>query len=123
MSPFLFSDVVYKWLDSALYYGITEWDFWDMTLAELVRAVNNKKRLQKEELQAKATFDYALADLIGRSVARIHNSANNMPDIDKVYPSLFDSEEIEEIKQENKNKLFELQLRQFAQSHNIKLKK
>lgn len=123
MSPFLFSDVIYKWLDSALYYGISEWDFWEMTLAELTRAINNKKRLLKEEMQLKATLDYTLADLIGRSIGRIQSSTITMPDISSVYPSLFDSKEVEEKKQERKDKLSELRFRQFAQCHNIKFKK
>lgn len=93
-----------------------------MTIAELTRAINSKKRMEKEKLKLKATFDYTLADLIGRSVSRIHNSANTLPDINTVYPSLFDSKEIEEIKQEKKEKLSVLRFMQFAQSHNNNLK-
>lgn len=94
-----------------------------MTLAELTRAINNKKRLLKEEMQFKATLDYTLADLIGKSISRIYNSANIMPDISDVYPSLFNSKEIEEIKQENKDKLSVLRFKQFATCHNSKFKK
>ena len=94
-----------------------------MTIAELTRAINSKKRLQKEELQLKASFDYKLADLIGRSIGRLQSSTITMPDISSVYPTLFDSEEIEEIKQENKDKLSALRFMQFAQCHNNNLKK
>lgn len=103
-------------------YGIKEKDFWDMTIAELTRAINSKKRLQKEELRVKATFDYTLADLIGRSISRIHNSSNTMPEISSVYPSLFDTKEIEEKKQEKKDNLSVMRFRQFAICHNIKFK-
>ena len=103
-------------------YGISEYDFWEMTLAELVRAIESKKRLQKDSLREKATFDYTLAELIGRSVARVYNSANTMPEIANVYPTLFDSKEIEEKKQEKQDELSVARFKQFAQSHNMRFK-
>ena len=92
----MFSDVVYKWLDNALDYGITEYDFWNMTIVEIERAINSKRRVKKIEAQEKASFDYTLADLIGKSVSRIYNSSNKIPEINEVYPSLFASQEVEE---------------------------
>ena len=93
-----------------------------MTLAEIIRAIDSKKRIHKIEMQEKASFDYALADLIGRSMARIHSSSNRMPSISEAYPSLFDSEEIEAQKQEKKDELSVLRFKQFAQSFNAKFK-
>lgn len=93
-----------------------------MTIAELGRLIDSKKRIQKAEAQEKATFDYILADLIGRSVARIHNSTNKIPDISAVYPSLFDSEEIKQKKQEAKNQLSAIRFKQFADSYNKNFK-
>lgn len=63
-----------------------------MTIAELERAIDSKKRVQKQQAQEKANYDYILADLIGRSISRIYNSSNKMPDISAVYPTLFDSQ-------------------------------
>ena len=94
-----------------------------MTLSELTRAIESKKRVDKVRLQEKATFDYTLANLIGKSISRIYSSSNKMPDISEVYPTLFDSKEIEEKKQENKNKLSALRFKQFADSFNSKFKK
>lgn len=94
-----------------------------MTLAEIIRDIESKKRLEKERLREKATFDYTLADLIGKSISRIYNSANTMPDINAVYPSLFDSQEIEETKQEKKDELTVARFKQFALCHNSKFKK
>ena len=118
MSPFLFGIVVYKWLDIALDIGITENDYWNMTIAELIRAIDSYKRQQKAKAQEKATFDYLLADMIGRSVARIHSNANTLPHISQVYPSLFDSEDIQEKESEKKAQLSILRFKQFAQSYN-----
>lgn len=109
-------------MDNALDYGISEHDFWNMTLAELGRLIESKKRVQKEQAKEKASYDYILADLIGRSVARIYDSNNTMPDISEVYPALFDSKEIEEKKRQQKMKLSELRFRQFAQSFNQRFK-
>ncbi len=119
----MFADYIYKWLDNALDYGISENDFWNMTMAELERAIESKKRVDKLRLQEKATFDYTLANLIGKSISRIYSSSNKMPDISEVYPSLFNSEEIEERKQEKKDKLSVLRFKQFADSFNSKFKK
>lgn len=106
--------------------GISEQDFWNLTIAELVRAIESKKRVAKAQAEAQAKeragFDYILADLIGRSISRIYNSANKMPTIQEVYPSLFDSKEIEEKKAARKNELSALRFRQFANSFNKRFK-
>ena len=62
-TPFFFLDVVMRWLESSLDYGITENEFWEMTLAELIRAIESKKRIHKEQLREKAVQDYILGDL------------------------------------------------------------
>ena len=103
-------------------YGISEKDFWEMTLAELIRLVDSKKRTQLIQTKEKAMFDYTLANLIGRSIARLHSSANHYPSIAEAYPSLFTTEEIEEKIQDKKNELSVLKFKQFAQSYNKKFK-
>ena len=75
-----------------------------------MRQIESKQRIRKLEAQEKAAHDYILADLIGRSVARIYNSS-----------TLFDAEEIEEKKQEQQAELFAIRFRQFAASHNKRL--
>lgn len=61
----MFSDYVYKWLETALDEGIKEQEFWNMTLAEVIRAVESNRRVYKQKAQEKASYDYILADLIG----------------------------------------------------------
>lgn len=94
-----------------------------MTIAEAIRAVESKKRQLKLQAQERATFDYALADLIGRSIARLHSSSAEMPKISDAYPSLFDSEAIEEKQQEKKDELSAIRFKQFADSFNKRFKK
>lgn len=91
-----------------------------MTLAEAIRAIESKKRQDKARAIERATFDYIQADLIGRSIARIYSSSSHMPTIQEVYPSLFDSEQIERQKQKKKMELSAARFRMFAQIHNKK---
>ena len=93
-----------------------------MTLAELIRLIESKKRIQKREAKEKAIADYTLADLIGRSVARIYSSSNQYPSIADAYPGLFSQEEVEEKIQARKDELSALRFKQFAQVHNSRLK-
>ena len=93
-----------------------------MTIAELKRAIEAKKRSQKREAEEKASYDYILADLIGRSIARIYNSSAKMPDIATVYPSLFNTQEIEEQRAAKQAELSILRFKQFANFHNQKYK-
>ena len=109
-------------MESALDWGLTEQEFWFMTLGELERIVESKKRVQKVQAQEKASYDYILADLIGKSIARIYSSSARMPEISEVYPTLFDSKEMEEKKQEKKAELSALRFKQFAESYNKKFK-
>lgn len=93
-----------------------------MTLSELIRLIDSKRRIQKREAQEKASNYYILADMIGRSVARLTSSANKFPHISEFYPNLFDAEEMEEKVQEKKDELSVLRFKQFAQSYNKKFK-
>lgn len=106
----------------ALDYGIIEERFWNMTIAEINREIESKKRQQRAEAKEKASFDYILADLIGRSIARIHSSANKFPSIAETYPSLFVAEEIEAQQQQKKDELSVLRFKQFAQAFNKRFK-
>lgn len=119
----MITDYVYKWLDNALDVGISEFDFWNMTLIELERAFKSAKRKQETEMKLRASMDYRLADLIGRSVSRVYNSNNKMPDITEAYPGLFDNQKIEETKQEKKMKLSAIRFKQFADAFNYKYAK
>lgn len=93
-----------------------------MTLAELNRLLDSKRRMNKAQEQKQASFDYILADLIGRSISRMYNAANKMPRIDEAYPTLFNSKELEEKEQQNKDNLSALRFKLFAQSYNERLK-
>lgn len=87
-----------------------------MSIAEIERAIKAKKAAEKR----KASFDYVLADLIGRSVARAYNSENTMPTLAQAYPTLFDRQEEEDALQQARDELSVLRFKQFANSINKK---
>jgi uncharacterized membrane-anchored protein YjiN (DUF445 family) len=93
-----------------------------MTIAEVERRIESRKRVDKIQEKNKASFDYILADLIGRSIARVYNSSNTMPKINEVYSSIFDAEEIEEAVADKKAELSALRFKLFAQSYNTRFK-
>lgn len=93
-----------------------------MTLAEVHRAIESNNRLIMDKAKQKAISDYILADLIGKSVSRIYNSANKMPALYEAYPSLFDAEVEQERIQKQKDELSAIRFRQFAQFTNKKFK-
>lgn len=94
-----------------------------MTIAEITRMAKSKQRTTITESKERAMFDYLLADLIGKSVSRIYSNSARMPELYEVYPSLFEQEDIEEKKQEQRDTLSALRFKQFAQSYNKRFKK
>ena len=83
----------------------------------------SKQRTTITASKERAVFDYLLADLIGKSVSRIYSNSARMPELYEVYPSLFEQEDIEEKKQEQRDTLSALRFKQFAQSYNKRFKK
>lgn len=93
-----------------------------MTIAELDRTTQSKLRVRKLEAQEKATYNYILADLIGHSVSRLFSKSVTLPEISSVYPTLFDSQELQEQKQAKLAELSALRFKQFAQTYTEKYK-
>ena len=102
--------------------GLSEFDFWNMTPAEIRRYIESQSRIKKRDDQTKASFDYILADLIGRSIARVYNSANKMPTLSEAYPSLFDKAKEAERIQARKDELSVARFKQFALITNMRIK-
>lgn len=88
-----------------------------MTLGELENYLDSYARRKTLEQKEKAKFDYQLANLIGISVARIYNKSVEYPEIQQIYPKLFE----EEVKQNN-DELTIMRFMQFAQQHNQKFR-
>ncbi len=116
-----YTQLIYKYLDISLDCGIREADFWEMTIAELERAVLSWKRTQDVRAQEHAAYDYILASLIGVNVASFFGDVE-VPALAEVYSHLF-QEKAEEVKEEKidvKMELSALRFKQFAKSYNEK---
>lgn len=95
-----------------------------MTITELKRAISSKLRVKKIEAREKASYDYTLAQIVGRACGMAFGTIKSeFPDISSVYPTLFDSEEIKQRKQEKQAELSALRFKQFAESFNQKFNK
>lgn len=114
----MFSEYFETWLGNFLDMGLTEFQFWDMTVAELNRYADSYQRVQKKKAQERAFADYRLADLIGYSMARLYSNEAKYPEIYDVYPAIFDRDAIEEAREKERNQKTDAWLREFAKSFN-----
>ena len=113
------SEVVYAHLQPAINFGLDEEKFWNMTVAEVVRYEEGAIWRMKQ----KAQFDYALANLIGISSARMMSSDVKYPAIEDVYPNLFEQPKEEEQQYEDittKNSINRFM--EFAMRHNAMMR-
>lgn len=85
-----------------------------MTIKEVIRAVEAKQKVEKLELKQKAIYDYKLANLISIGFA------HKLPDIWEMYPTLFDSEEEIQKREQKQAELSALRFINFAESFNKK---
>ena len=113
--------MAWKLLQPAINLGLSEFDFWDMTIAEIQRWVEGATwRLKKQ-----AIFDYQLADLIGISSARMLSNEVQFPAIEDVYPELFDKKQSEDepIVKDDIMTISQNRFLAFAQAHNARMQK
>lgn len=68
--------------------GIPEREFWNMTLGEVIRAMESHNRRERLRAKERAARDYRLAELIGASVSRLFGG--KYPSIQDAYPGLFE---------------------------------
>lgn len=112
-------------LITSLDYGITEFDFWEMTPAEVERAVQSKIKVKKIEAQERASYDYTLAGLIVKGVSITLGSKASFPELYEAYPGVFDDliKEQEEEMTRQRMSLSALRFKKFAQSYNSNFNK
>lgn len=86
------NDYLLRLLDICLDAGISEIQYWDMSLDEIRRKLESHKRQMEQTAKEKAVMTWKLADLIGVSVSRLFSKNNRYPSIEDVFPELFDVE-------------------------------
>lgn len=121
--PKTHTEYIERLLVTALDCGIKEFDFWEMTIAEVVRAIESANRVAVAKARERASCDYILANLITRGVSLVLGSKQNFPTLEEAYPTLFTQEISQQKKiQEQKTNLSTLRFLQFAQSYNQRFK-
>lgn len=115
------TEMAWKLLQPAINLGLSEVDFWNMSIAEIKRWVDGATW----RLKTQAQFDYQLANLIGISTARMMSAEIQLPGIEEVYPNLFEQQEEEEpmVKQSDTMMVSQNRFLAFAQAHNARMQK
>ena len=103
-------------------YGISEFDFWNMTLREIERAIKSRERVRRIEAQERATYDYIASTLIVKGIGIALGSKEDYPSIEQTYPGIFEdlAEKRQDELQKKQDELSVLRFKQFAQSYNNK---
>lgn len=114
-------------LQVCINYGMDEEKYWNNTLAENLRFEDG----YLWRLQSKAQFDYALANLIGVSCARMMSKDVEFPKIEDVYDGIFkkkpNTEEQQKMTEEQEQEIATQnsvnRFMEFALKHNSKMRK
>ena len=112
--------MVNELLDTALIIGLSELDFWDMTIAEVSRAITAYNKRRHIEEQQHAAYDYKLASLLTSNISVLLTGKGSMPTLYEAYPDIFEDiiESQREEMEQKKKELSVLRFKQFAQSYN-----
>lgn len=111
-------------LERALDIGLSESNFWDMTIGEIARKIESYNRIYLAKSKERASYDYIQASLIIKGVGICLGSKEKFPSIYEVYGNLF-NDDIEKEKQAREAKQAEmsvLRFKQFAQTYNKNFK-
>lgn len=111
--------IVFNLLDIALEIGIQEKDFWDMTIAEVLRVRAAFVRKIERERKDKAYLDYIQAQLIGVSIGSLLSKGAEFPTLHQAYPELFADDTSQP---QDKTKISAQRFIQFANQFNSKFK-
>lgn len=117
-------EVIEKLLDASLKIGLSEFDFWEMTIGEVDRFIESYNWRKSQQEKQNAFLVYSTANLIGMKMADVLNGTNNMPEVYDVFPDIFPEEQAkrEEEEQNRKEEETRLKFLQFATHFNNKLK-
>lgn len=108
-------------LETMLDTGLSEQEFWNMTLDEIERYAASYKRKEEIRLKEKAFFYHRLGELIGVSIGRYYSQDFSYPEIYEAFDGIYTEEEVETARQEERDRQsIERLKRMYEQSKNIK---
>lgn len=112
------SEIAERLLQPAINVGLSEFDFWNMTVSEIERYLKGATWRYKTQAQ----LDYTLATLIGNAIGCVIGDGQ-MIAIEDAYPSLFEvelQEKKEAIEAEQQTMKSVNNFLEFAKRHNSK---
>lgn len=108
--------IVDELLPLALQCGISYFDFFKMTFAEVQLVIENQLTTRKREMQQKAAMAYTEASLIAMFISRLFSEKTKVLSLYDAFPDLFADEKKAE--EERRLKLEKDNLMAFVQRHN-----
>lgn len=121
--PESFEQYMMELLEQCMSIGMSEIEFMDSTLNQVLRYVKSYQEKQKRELEQQAYMDWQLANLIGLSVARLLSKDAKYPELEKAYPFIGQSSESKEVDEEWELELQRIKLAEWAEQMNKKFAK
>lgn len=97
-SSFSFEEVIQYHLKRMSQYGLTEEQFYHLTIGEIRRLAESYYLNQRERLKEQAEMDYIQARVIASNISSILSDKNKPPLLEEVYGHLFTEDEIEKMK-------------------------
>ena len=95
---FSFEDLIQYHLKRMAQYGLTEEQFYNLTLGEVRRMAESFHLQQRERLKEQAEMDYIQAGLITSNISSILSDKNKAPLLEEVYGHLYTEDEKEKMK-------------------------
>ena len=104
--------------------------FWDSSISEiydLMESYNRREKLKTEEYEAKLKVRIMLNSILARQISEhvscLFSKDAQITPIDKLFPGIFKTEELEDKKVKNDLALYKAKMDDFAFRHNRRLRK
>lgn len=102
---------------------MSERDFWGMTLGELARWFDARRRETQAKAEMRAALDYKQAYAIGRAFAATQSRRNKFPSFDDIYGALLEADqEYQERKAEREAEAFAAKFAAFMDASDRRIK-
>lgn len=97
-SSFSFEELIQYHLNRISQYGLTEEQFYRLTVGEMKQLAESYHLEEKEHFKRQAEMDYIQSNLIASNVSTIFSNKNKILSFEEVYGHLFTEDEIEKMK-------------------------
>ena len=107
-------------LPIALQCGINILDYWFLTYGEIVDTVKAFREVDRLRIREVATFNYSLATLISKGIARVLDGKSDYPSLKGAYPGIFT--DIDETPVQQNAEIMKERFMKYAEANNKKVR-